>query len=311
MIIISDNFLVTLDIKQVKKINQMIRIILSGGLGNQMFQYAAGLALMQRTKSTLQIDKQILEKKTRGTSRNYQLSIFTINNPVKTNLIDKWIVKAYSILDKPNSFISNAFNIFRDEKAQYFDIKFNSSSNNTILFGYFQNELYFDNIDDQIRHSFTFKEALKGKNEEIATLIENSDSVSIHIRRGDYLNKNSNLNVLSIEYYQKAIATIAQKVPNAHFFIFSDDTDWVKQNLNIGSNAYTIIDWNTGDDSYRDMQLMSLCKHNIIANSSFSWWGAWLNNNPSKTVIAPKTWYKADKPNNYPKGFIPESWTII
>lgn len=289
----------------------MIRLILSGGLGNQMFQYAAGKALSIHTHNKLSIDQQLLTKKTNATIRNYQLNIFTINAPIKTRPRDKWAIKAFQFLNRPNSVLASLFGIFRDEKAQLFDIRFNELSKNTALFGYFQNELYFQDIEDQIRHDFTFKKQLDSKNTEIANLIQSNNSVSIHIRRGDYLSTNSNLKVLDIEYYQKAIAHITEKIEDVHFFIFSDDINWVRQNLNIENHEYSIIDWNKRDESYIDMQLMSLCKHNIIANSSFSWWAAWLNKNNSKIVIAPNTWYKTDEPNNYPIGFIPQNWIII
>lgn len=288
----------------------MIKVILSGGLGNQMFQYAAGRALSLKKKSTLRVDLQIINKKTRATKRSFELAIFNLTPIIKTSFYDKLKIRSFNLLRKQNNPNTRIFDIFCDEKAQFFDNRFTSLSEKSTLYGYFQNENYFKDISHQLRLDFAFKKALEGKNAEIQNTIDSHNSISLHIRRGDYLNSNSNLKVLDISYYQKAIQFISNKIENPCFFIFSDDINWVKENLDLKFN-HIFVDWNTNQDSYIDMQLMSLCKHNIIANSSFSWWGAWLNNNPNKFVIAPSTWYKNDKSNNYPDGFIPKGWIVL
>lgn len=290
----------------------MITLILSGGLGNQMFEYAAGRALSIRHKSDLHIDLYILKKKTKATTRNYELTVFNIETPIKKSFLNKIAVKGFGFLKSSSlgrTFLNN-IGIFRDEKAQYYDSRFDDLSENTTLFGYFQNENYFKGISKQLRIDFTFKAPLKGQNDEIRSVIEQNTSVSIHIRRGDYSNSNSNLPILDISYYKKAIEHVASQVSNPYFFIFSDGIDWVKENLDLSEFNHQFIDWNKNENSYIDMQLMSICKHNIIANSSFSWWGAWLNNNPNKLVIAPNKWYKGDN-GKYPDGFLPKEWIAL
>lgn len=286
----------------------MITIILSGGLGNQMFQYAAGRALSLRHNTELCIDLYLLNKKTKATIRNYELRIFTIETPVRKSILNKIAVKGFGILK--SSALLRTIGIFRDEKAQYYDFRFKDLPKKTTLFGYFQNENYFKVISEQLRSDFTFRLPLNGKNEGMRKAIERNISVSIHIRRGDYVNANSNLPVLDISYYKKAIEYIASHTSNPYFFIFSDGIDWVKENLDLTGFNHHFIDWNKNEESYIDMQLMSLCKHNIIANSSFSWWGAWLNNNPDKLVIAPAKWYKGDT-GVYPDGFLPKEWITL
>lgn len=290
----------------------MITLILSGGLGNQMFEYAAGRALSLRHKTDLHIDLYILNKKTKATIRNYELIVFQIETHIIKSNLNKIAVKGFGFL-KSNSlgrmFLNN-IGIFRDEKAQCYDSRFKDLSEKTTLFGYFQNENYFKGISKQLRIDFTFKAPLKGKNDEIRTVIEQNTSVSIHIRRGDYSNSNSNLPILDISYYKKAIEHIASQVNKPYFFIFSDGIDWVKENLDLSKFNHQFIDWNKNENSYIDMQLMSMCKHNIIANSSFSWWAAWLNANPNKLVIAPDKWYKGDN-GKYPDGFLPKEWITL
>lgn len=290
----------------------MITVILSGGLGNQMFEYAAGRALSLRLKAKLSTDTYILTKRTKATRRNYELAIFNIDTPISNSIINKIAIKLFGIIRsrKTGYLILSKLGIFRDEKAQYYDSRFKSLSEKTTLFGYFQNENYFKDISEQLRIDFKFRIPLKGKNNEIRTLIDQGTSVSIHIRRGDYANTNSNLPILDISYYNQAIEYITSQIDNPHFYIFSDGIDWVKQNLDLSNFNHEFIDWNKNEDSYVDMQLMSLCKHNIIANSSFSWWGAWLNNNPNKVVIAPQQWYKGDE-RIHPDGFIPKNWISL
>lgn len=141
----------------------------------------------------------------------------------------------------------------------------------------------------EIIQDFTFPPFENEKNLKMKEIIEKSNSISIHVRRGDYLDHPLFGGICEKEYYQSAIKAILNKVKNPIFFIFSNDIKWCKENLNMDYPSY-YIDWNKGEKSFRDMQLMSLCKHNIIPNSSFSWWGAWLNKNNNKIVIAPKNW---------------------
>lgn len=153
------------------------------------------------------------------------------------------------------------------------------------------------------------------KNQKILEKITQTNSVSIHVRRGDYYNNESAFkihgNITTKKYYENALEFIKEKVKNPVFFVFSDEFEWVKKNLYFFSNygEVHIIDWNKGFDSYIDLQLMSNCKHNIIANSSFSWWAAWLNKNKNKIVISPKKWVNNINENKI--DIIPNNWIKI
>ncbi|MBB4037428.1 hypothetical protein GGR21_003345 [Dysgonomonas hofstadii] len=291
----------------------MVNIILSGGLGNQMFQYATARALAERLQTCLVLDSHTFGRKTEATARNFELSIFNINYPVKSTFKGTFLIKAYPFIQKYRGFFQK-LGFFTDTYAILYQPVFERLRGNITMFGYFQNEQYFKNIASVLQNDFTFRQPLTDKNLELAEKIKAGNSVAMHIRRGDYLtNKSaiSNFVTCDINYYRKAIDHISLQIVNPEFYIFSDDTDWVKNNINFVNHPVSFIDWNRGDKSYIDMQLMSICKHNIIANSSFSWWGAWLNENPDKVVIAPGKWFREEKKNNLLDSFYPKGWIKI
>ena len=175
------------------------------------------------------------------------------------------------------------------------------------LMGYWQSERYFQDISDIIRADFSFKLPLNEKNAEIAENISQVNAVSLHIRRGDYIQNpvtHAVYESCGFDYYSSAIQFIANTIEQPYFFIFSDDIAWVKENFVIPFACQYITN-NQNMESYNDMRLMSLCQHHIIANSSFSWWGAWLNSKPNKIMIAPKKWFADDKNTS---DLLPESW---
>lgn len=291
----------------------MVTVLLSGGLGNQMFQYAAAKALAKRLDTSAAIDLYPLTKKTHATIRRYELGIFNTDVPIVSALRGKMLTKARPFIQKHRAFFRR-FGLFTDTYAILYQPAFGSLKGSVTLSGYFQNEKYFKGAETDIREAFTFRHPLVGKNKHIAGLLTSTESVSIHIRRGDYVqnaNIASNFITCNASYYEKALAYLCEKVNNPSFYIFSDDFDWVKENLNFGNHPVSFIDWNRGDQSYIDMQLMSLCKHNIAANSSFSWWGAWLNTNPDKVVVCPDKWFQEEKKNAMLKDFYPEGWKMI
>lgn len=164
---------------------------------------------------------------------------------------------------------------------------------NCYLMGYWQSEKYFSDCADQIRHDFEFAPPLTSMNARLAEQMRVEPSVSLHVRRGDYVSNpraSATHGVCSLDYYRDAVRFIAERVVNPHFYVFSDDVDWVRDNLKL-EFSHEYVNHNQGQESYNDMRMMSLCKHNIIANSSFSWWGAWLNVRRDKIVVAPKRWF--------------------
>jgi len=262
-----------------------------GGLGNQMFQYAFGKSLAYKQNKQLLIDNSIFDQ---YELRKFLLDKFNLSYAIAT----KDEIKQYELSNKfkryflrhINSYIPFKSNYFFEKKEFCFDKEvFNSSSK--YFAGYWQSFKYFSQIRELLLKEFTLVEPIDQQNLILQNKIINNSSVSLHIRRGDYiiLSKNKSGQALCpISYYEKAIKYIGQNVENPYFFIFSDDIQWVKENLPIQYNA-EFIDINSKAPE-KDLILMKNCKDNIIANSSFSWWGAWLNENPKKIVIAPKMW---------------------
>jgi len=198
-----------------------------------------------------------------------------------------------------------------EEKYFYYDKNIMRAGSDACIIGYWQSEKYFLDIRQTLLQDFTFKEPLEGRNSEIAKQIRQTQSVSLHVRRTHYVPSPPQKEIHGTcppEYIFSAIQYIREKVANPAFFIFSDDIQWCRDNLQLTEET-RFIDFNTGRNSFRDMHLMSLCKHNIIANSSFSWWAAWLNGNKDKTVIAPRRWF-LDKSVNT-QDLPPESWIRI
>lgn len=265
----------------------MVIVQIIGGLGNQMFQYAFYKSLQDKG---IKVYADLSDFEQYTLHNGYELErIFSlkVKKPSKflLNLFrpnqSKWIFR------KLKRFL-NLKKTYRVEENEFcFDASFLNNTNHYYS-GYWQNEGYFLNIADKIRYDFKFPEIAGIENQTVLQQIINTESVAIHVRRGDYL-KNSLLGgICDLDYYEQAILSVNSKIKDAQFFVFSDDMAWCRQNLNLKNATY--IDWNKGSNSYLDMQLMSNCNHNIIANSSFSWWGAWLNNNKAKIVVAPKKW---------------------
>lgn len=255
-------------------------IIAMGGLGNQMFQYALLLALRNKGISIhLDISYYTFLKMHNG----YELNrVFGINE----NCIDKHGFHLY-FLRTLYKFHPNRLVLI--DKYKYNDMVFSTTAR--YIFGYWQNERYFKDIEELVRKAFSFAN-VDDRNKSKAQIIKNQNSISLHIRRGDY--REFGMNIIGKDYYLKAISYINKRVENPLFYVFSDDKDEALDILKGVNVKFEIVDWNTGLESFMDMYLMSNCKHHIIANSSFSWWGAWLNDDPNKIVVAPKEWSPVD-----------------
>ena len=182
---------------------------------------------------------------------------------------------------------------------------------NVYLEGFWHSEKYFKDIENVIRQEFTIRDEPDALNKEMANKIMACEPVSIHIRRGDYVSDkktNEFHGTCSLEYYNDAIGIITKEIKAPHFFVFSDDPVWVQDNLKLKFST-TYLVYNGAEKAYEDLRLMSLCKHHIIANSSFSWWGAWLSGNPYKIVIAPKKWFNDETIDT--SDLIPDEWFRI
>lgn len=265
---------------------EAIIICLKGGLGNQMFQYALYYKFKKLGKNVF-LDLSLYRSKIE--KRKYELGIFrnivfdeATENECQCmrggykNVIDiilrKFDLKKYYYRERGGKFIGEIY----DKNRIYLD-------------GYWQNEKYFKDIRQDLLLQFQFPPLQHMENINVAKAIQETNSVSVHVRRGDYLNNKKTYGCLyQTDYYRNAIKYICDRIENAVFFVFSDDVEWTKKYFK--GCQFVIVDFNRENQSYIDMQLMSLCKHNIIANSSFSWWAAWLNQFRDKIVIAPKFW---------------------
>ena len=297
----------------------MICIQLKGGLGNQMFQYACGRALAIKHDTDLVFDLRCLSLKSEishHTSRQVGLQVFRLNlEKVRKRDLLNFKHFAHRLLNifylHFNSKGIQTSNFFVEREFSY-NAAIENVSNNCFLVGYWQSPLYFQSIDFLIREDFKFPRLVDNKNINYLKLIESRNSVSLHIRRTDFIN-NSNHNVHGVcplEYYHKAVTLISNMIDNPVFFVFSDDIAWAKQNIKFNFDI-EFVSGNSDEKGYIDMLLMSSCKHNIIANSSFSWWAAWLNSNKSKIVITPAIWFLDKKLNAQTNDLIPEEWIRI
>ena len=299
----------------MKVINPPVIVRLQAGLGNQIYQYATGLALSKELNRKLYIDPKPIEGE--APVRRYMLNLFNIEENFVSGIL-KWCVrwdasirmgKIFNILFPPSLFCK----LIRDKELGFDKTIFNNHTGPIIIQGYWQSYKYFEKYSDQIRHQFTFKHEPDEENKTIITEIRSKNNpVSIHIRRGDYVSNplaNKIHGTCDLDYYKNAIKLIKQKVKDPFYYIFTDDPDWVRNNLSIPSQ-FKIIAHNLGKNDHEDLRLMTYCSHYIIANSSFSWWGAWLSQNrKNKIVIAPKKWFNLD--NTPPADRIPNDWIRI
>jgi len=296
----------------------MIVVRLWGGLGNQLFQYAAGKALALRNKTDLKIDLSLLENQSKGPlepQREFDLKVFNIT-PIFASQTE---IKFYnppvkSIFDKINAKWLNLRFPSRTylEKHFHFDSNFNILPNNTCIVGNWQSPKYFQNFEEELKKEIAFREDLIEYSKKLATEINESNSVCINVRRSDYITHPEYSRILGfrgLEYLLPAVEKIKDMVDNPSFFIFSDDIKWCKEVLQPKIGGRIIDHSHKGWKFGNYLQLVSLCKHQIIPNSTFGWWGAWLNNNPNKIIIAPKVWYQ-DKSFDT-KDLCPQKWYRI
>lgn len=273
----------------------MILIKLKGGLGNQMFQYAIGRTLSIRNNTLLCLDVTELNDKSKShTIRNYELNNFSIKANISTDSYITYQKKVIGLfVTLLNPFLKKKILKRVIEKRFNYDSTINSCSDNSYLIGYWNSPKYFNEYADIIKKDFSFGLNLDDSDNKIAEKIRSTYSVFIHIRRGDYIT-NSETNayhgVCGIEYYNKAVDIILEKNRNVIFFIFTDDPEWVKENFRVNAEFY-IVSSESNSNTFRDLYLMTLCKNAIIANSTYSWWAAWLIENHDKIVIAPLKWY--------------------
>lgn len=290
----------------------MFIIKLTGGLANQMFQYAFGqnIAVSYNKKVVYDIGAYKYRSKN-DTYRDYQLYQFgieldTINNALST-----------IINNKNSSFYSFIYKVFKrvrlvkefKEKELYvYDNSFYNQTGIVYFKGFWQSCKYFSKIRNKLIETFVNKPNISSKVQKIKGQLSETNSVAIHFRRGDYLTNNTAKQfhgICNLDYYYNAVNYLIKSCVNISLYIFSDDIQWVKQHFKVDVPIFFV----EGNDDFEDIILMASAKHNIIANSSFSWWGAYLNQNENKTVIAPANWTKKHKSKDI--DLIPKEWVIL
>lgn len=285
---------------------------LIGGLGNQMFQYAAGRALALRRNTELRLD--VSGFASHGAHQGFELQrVFACAVEIADCSDIERLLGWQSGAFIRRIVVRSAFAAFRRdalvvEPHFHYWSGIDQAPQDCCLVGYWQSERYFSDAIAQLRADFTFRLPPEKRNAELDEQIRSVDSVSLHVRRGDYVSNPRTAathGVCSLDYYRAAIRHIAERVQQPHFFIFSDDIAWVQNNLSIDF-PHVHVEHNRGAESYNDMRLMSLCRHHIIANSSFSWWGAWLNPSMEKIVVAPQKWFanRTDVRDLFPSGWV-------
>ena len=268
----------------------LVVIQLSGGMGNQMFQYALYLQLKALGKNVKIDDKT--EYIDRDNARPIRLSVFDAKYQVPGEVEMTCLTDSYVDLgSKIRRKLTGRKTAEYMEKSQLFDPEV-LEKDRAYLVGCWQSEKYFADIKEEVRKAFTFKNiSLSPKMQEYEQKMQETNSVSLHIRRGDYLEVSDVYGgICTAEYYEKAMKQMEEWHPDCHFFVFTNDAKWVKENYN--QKNLTVVEGNDEDAGYIDMYLMTRCKHYILANSSFSWWGCYLNPSKEKKVIAPKQWFQ-------------------
>lgn len=300
----------------------MIIVRIDAGLGNQMLQYATYVALKCRYPNTsvaVDIKKYSYARIHNGLELErifpIHLNVRLGRRTLKVPEIGRYL---HFVTHRLNiAFLkvgNNQFHFIKDTGTLNKDLFDLDLKKNYYLEGQWGNEKYFENVKAMVLRDFTFKNPLDTCNEDVAKKIISQNSISVHIRRGDYVGGNPYFVDLSrTSYYENACSFFAENFNTPVFYIFSDDAEWCRKNLDwLKIHKHYFVQGNKGDKSYVDMQLMSLCKHNITANSTFSWWGGWLNKNPNKIVICPRNlFYDRGKNTRIVSEFYPNSWKIM
>lgn len=295
-----------------------------GGLGNQMFQYAAAKHLAIINDTELKIDGTNFKKLTANREHTLQLARFNISAPQASKEEIRQLISPANTFTRICNFFATTFGtpssiskidlLFREPEGSQFKQKVLELKHDRYLVGYFNSYKYFEPIRDVLTREYTPREDISAEGNEIFKLIESTNSVSIHIRRGDYVTDAGVYKciegIITEHYYLNAVELIASRVHKPHFFVFSNDMPWVKENFKIPYGV-TYVDFNSPQRGFEDLWLMSRCKHNITAGgSTFSWWAAYLNPNIKKIVVRTEN-ISNDSKYNHPDDYFPSEWASV
>ncbi|MEI8116863.1 MAG: alpha-1,2-fucosyltransferase [Flavobacteriia bacterium] len=295
---------------------KLVSVQLIGGLGNQMFQYAIGIILQLENKINVKFDLdffKIIDGGEGYIKRSFDLDVFDVHIDPLTIEERNYFLGTGRLLTIKRLLKGRPAYYY--EQVEGFKEDWKVINKNMYFSGYFQKYEFYSNYETLLLETFQFnKMKISQKALEIADLLVKENSVSIHIRKGDYVKDSITKMVfcdLDSEYYNRAIARLRKLQTNLKFYVFSDDVNWVVENFNPQEIIYEVIDLNNPKNSWDDIFLMTKCKHNILANSTFSWWGAFLNPNPQKVIIAPKKWYYDTIKNQHAMQIYPNGWILI
>lgn len=269
----------------------MIIVKLVSGLGNQMFQYVFGRQLAIANNVPLKLDTSFYDNQN---LRDYKLGYYKIASQIAGKADIDHVLKTHHPVAKIQRYFSGYNKYYYQQKTPWsFDSHLTDKKKSGIyLDGYWQNRRYYTNINNSLLNEVTLAEAEVSEYGSYPIIQQDEQSVSIHIRRGDYITDseaNKLMGVLPLAYYHQAVAYIRKHVSDPRFYVFSDDLNWAADNLKLEAPVM-LMDVANGEKDYIELHMMSKCRHNIIANSTFSWWAAFTNRNPGKIVIGPKNW---------------------
>jgi len=290
----------------------MVILRLMGGLGNQMFQYAAGVNLARRLGTRLLIDSSDFATQHK---RRFALDCFCLGCDDGEILLDDLGAEAL-VRSRPawtwlHARKPDRYYYFRERQFHY-DPYFERVRGNVVLVGHWNSERYFAGSREAVVAALQLKPELERQlDPALCARVASGNSVALHVRRGDYVQEAKVAQVhgfIGLDYYRDAVAALRARVANPVFYLFSDDKEWVREHFSWLEN-HVIIDVDNRYRDYEDLALMARCRHNIIANSTFSWWSAYLNRNPDKCVIAPRQWFRDRKKNT--RDLYVKDWTIV
>lgn len=299
----------------------MIIVELKGGLGNQMFQYAFGRTLATKNDTQLLLDLEFLLDRTPRKDfvfRNYDLNVFKLKpfKFIEKEEKDQFFKNSKALINRARNRIFSNGKQVQYEKSFSFDKSFLNVKGQIYLQGYWQSPKYFESIESSLREEFQMKFNLSEKGKELVNEIENVDSICLNVRRTDFVNIQSTsqlLGFVGLDFYEKASALMAKKISNPRFYVFSDDISWCRDNFDfLNKFSVNFVDHSFKGNKFSEyLTIMSHCKHFIIPNSTFAWWGAWMSKNDNKIVYCPKKWFSDSIRNYEASSLIPLDWERI
>jgi hypothetical protein len=304
----------------VRQIDNRVAVQVVGGLGNQLFQYATGRALAARLRAKLIFDRTIRVADVRA----FALHRFSINPELACDAPTKirpryfrfggglgnWITDTYhDAFPRTVRVDDHRFKIVYEKQPFVYDPRFGNLQGSIYLMGWWQSYRYFESMASTIRSELQIEQTPSASHREWLDRIRRSNSVCLHVRRGDYLRPEilNRFGLCQLSYYIDAIRWIRTRIENPVFFVFSDDHAWCRDNLP-PDDAMILVDANRPEDVVGELSLMAACRHHIIANSTFSWWAAWLAHHPDQIVIAPDPWFVGEPPA---RDLLPKRWTRL